>query len=334
MVRQAHHEWENIAFILSQYSIQVRENVTRMKLKKYRIFQLLEFMAAMLGALPFIGLPRTLAFRFGEWIGEAMYWLMPRRRAIGFRNLDIAFGDELSVAEKRRILRLTFKNLGKSLAEVLHFPNMSREYLREKVTIIGQEHYLAAKEQGKGVIFLAAHIGNWEMISHAQSAAGYPLNIVVRPLDNPYLDRLVTKRREMFGNTVLARRNGFKYILAALRNKETVGILMDQNTLRSRGIFVDFFSKPACTIPVIALLALRYQVPVLPAFLVRTGFDTHTIYIHEAVDIVRTGDAQQDIETNTARFNQMIEDFIRKYPDQWFWIHNRWKSQPEETTVG
>jgi KDO2-lipid IV(A) lauroyltransferase len=302
-----------------------------MKLKKYRIVQMLEFAAAMLAALPFLALPRTLAFRFGGWVGIAMFWLMPRRRAIGFRNLDIAFGDELSVAEKTRILRLTFKNLGKSLAEVLHFPDMDREYILKKVAIIGQEHYLTAKKQEKGVIYLTAHIGNWEMAAHAQSAAGYPSHLVVRPLDNPYLDRLVTKRREMFGNTVLARRNGLRDILAALRKKEAVGILMDQNTLQSRGIFVDFFGKPACTIPVIALLALRYHVPVLPAFLVRTGFDTHTLYFHGEVEIIRTGDTQNDIKANTARFNAIIEEFIRKYPDQWFWIHNRWKSQPDKS---
>lgn len=302
-----------------------------MKLKKYRSVQRVEFAFAMLGALPFLVLPRRLALRLGEWVGDAMYWCMPRRRAIGLKNLHIAFGSELPDHEKERILRLTFRNLGKSLAEVLQLPRMSAEDLRKKSTVIGEEHYFAANEQGKGVIFLAAHIGNWELTPQVQSVYGYPLNVVVRPLDNPYLHRLVTKRREMFGSTMLARRNGFKHILAALRKKEAVGILMDQNTLRSRGIFVDLFGKPACTIPVIALLALRYRVPVLPAFVVRTGFDTHTLYIDKEVDIVRTGDTQKDIETNTARFNGILEDFIRKYPDQWFWIHNRWKSQPDDS---
>ncbi len=303
-----------------------------MKLKKYRGVQLFEFAFAMLGALPFIALPRRPALRFGEWVGDAMYRCMPRRRAIGLKNLHIAFGSELSEQEKTRILRLTFRNLGKSLAEVLYYPRMSVEFLREKASIIGQEHYLTAKKQGQGVIFLAAHIGNWEMTPQVQSAFGYPLHVVVRPLDNPYLDRLVTKRREMFGSTMLSRRNGFKDILAALRKKEAVGILMDQNTLSSRGgIFVDFFGKPACTTPVIALLALRYNVPVLPAFVVRTGFDTHTLYIGQDVEILRTGDTQNDIAVNTVRFNGILEDFIRKYPDQWFWIHNRWKSQPDDS---
>lgn len=301
-----------------------------MKLKKYPMVQQLEFGAAMLGALPFWVLPRPLALRFGEWVGDLMYWCMPRRRAIGLKNLTIAFGAELSDQEKTQILHLTFRNLGKSIAEEVQFPNMGREYIQTKHALVGREHYLAACAQGKGVIFLTAHTGNWEMASHIQSAAGYPARLVVRPLDNPYLDRLVTQRRELFGNLSIARRNGLKDILAALRNQETVGILMDQNTLRSRGIFVDFFGKPACTTPVIALLALRYHAPVLPAFVVRTGFDTHALYIQPPVEIVRTGDTPKDIEINTARFNKIIEDFIRQYPDQWFWIHNRWKIQPEE----
>lgn len=305
-----------------------------MKLKNYPGVPQLEFAAAMLAAWPLCVLPHRLALRCGECVGELMYHAMPRRRAIGLKNLTIAFGAEMSETEKARILRLTFRNLGKSLVEVLQLPKQSREDIQQKYSIVGQEHYLAARAQGKGVIFLAAHIGNWEMTPNVQSAAGYPLNVVVRPLDNPYLDRLVTQRREIFGSTMLSRRNGFRDILAALRKQEAVGILMDQNTLLSRGgIFVDFFGKPACTTPVIALIALRYQVPVLPAFLVRTGFDTHTLHIHPPAEILRTGDTQHDIAVNTARFNAMIADFIRQYPDQWFWIHNRWKIQPENATA-
>jgi len=299
-----------------------------MKLKKLRIVQLIEYVAAMLFALPFYLLPHTIAFRGGELIGDLMYRVMIRRRTIGFKNMDIAFGSEFSEQEKQHILRSNFRNLGKSLVEVIHFPKMSKRYLQEKVKIIGQENYLAAMSKGKGVIYLAAHLGNWEMTPHAQSAIGHPLNIVVRPLDNPFLDSIVTKMRTMHGNKLLPRRNGLKQIISALKNKEAVGILMDQNTKRNQGIFVDFFGKSACTIPVIAILALRYDVPVISGFIVRTGFDTHTLYIGPEIEIQRTGDAQKDVEVNTANLNKIIEDFIRRYPDQWFWIHNRWKNQP------
>lgn len=300
-----------------------------MKLKKLRVVQWIEYAAAITLALPFYLLPHSVAFRGGELIGDLLYRILSRRRAIGYKNLNIAFGNELSEEEKQRILKSNFRNLGKSLVEVIHFPKMSKSYLREKVTILGQENYLAAMSKGRGIIYLTAHFGNWEMSSHAQSAAGHPLSIVVRPLDNPYLDSLVTKLRTMHGNKLLARRKGLKQMISALKNKEAVGILMDQNASRSKGIFVDFFGKPACTVPVIALLALRYDVPVIPGFIVRTGFDTHTLYLGPEIEILRTGDAQKDIEANTAHFNTIIEDFIRRYPDQWFWIHNRWKNQPK-----
>ena len=301
-----------------------------MKLRKFRVIQWLQAAAALLLALPFYVLPHRAALRVGELIGAAMYRLLKRRRDIGRKNLTIAFGDALSAQEKERILAATFRNLGKSIAETLHFPKMSAAYLAEHVQIIGQENYVAAKRKGRGVIYLTAHIGNWEMASHAQSAAGHPMSIVVRPLDNVYLNRLVMRVRTLRGNRLLARSDqGLRQILAALKNQETVGILMDQNTLRSKGIFVNFFNKPACTIPVIALLALRYHVPVVSAFIVRTGFDTHELRLSPEIEIERTGDTQRDIAANTAKFNKVIEDFIRAHPDQWFWVHNRWKTQPE-----
>lgn len=299
-----------------------------MRRPKPRLLQILEYAAIVIVALPFRLLPRRLALRAGELLGELMYRSMRGRRALGLKNLTIAFGASLSDAEKQRILRATFRNLGKSVVEVLHFPGMSNAYLREKVEFVGAEHYITAMSKGRGLIFLSGHVGNWEMSSHAWSAAGHPVSIVVRPLDNTYLNNFVTRLRTMHGNRLLARSNGLKQILAALRRGEAVGILMDQNTMRSRGIFVDFFGKPACTVPVIALLALRYRVPVIPGFIVRTGFDTHTLIYGPEIEIERTGDTQKDIARNTAKFNQIIEDFIRQYPDQWFWLHNRWKNQP------
>ncbi|PIE35492.1 lipid A biosynthesis acyltransferase [candidate division KSB3 bacterium] len=299
-----------------------------MKLNTFRIIQVLEFVAAMIAVLPFRHLPCRMALRLGEFIGDLLYRLLPRRRRIGYNNLTIAFGETLSDREKDRILRTNFRNLGKSLAELLQFPRMSVDYLREKVTIVGQENFLNAKQKGRGVIYLTAHVGNWEMSSHAQSSLGNPLSIVVRPLNNPYLDNVLTRLRTMHGNKLLARNKSMRQIITSLKNKEAVGILMDQNALRSRGIFVDFFGKPACTVPVIAILALRYHVPVIPGFIVRTGFDTHTLHLGPEIEIQRTGNTQQDIAANTEHFNSIIADFIRQHPEQWFWIHNRWKTRP------
>lgn len=301
-----------------------------MKLKKLHLIQFLEFAAAMTVAWPLSLLPLRLALHVGESIGMGMYWLLKRRRELGRRNLTIAFGDTLTDSEKNAILKTTFRNLGKSIVETLHFPKMSKAYLTEHVEIVGLEHYLAAKAKGRGVLCLTGHIGNWEMSSHAQSAAGHPLSIVMRPLDNVYLNCMVERMRTLHGNRLVSRgQNGLKQILAALKANDMVGILMDQNTRRSKGIFVDFFGKPACTIPVIALVALRYHTPVISAFVVRTGFDTHRLLLSQEIEMERTGDTQKDIELNTAKLNRVLEEIIRHYPDQWFWVHNRWKAQPE-----
>ena len=176
-----------------------------MKLKKYPAVQFLEYAAAKLAVAPLYLLPRRAALHVGEWLGEAMYRLMWKRRQLGFHNLTLAFGDELSATEKERILRLNFRNLGKSLAEVVHFPKSCAADVLARVTITGQEHCAEAFRQGRGMIYLTAHIGNWEMASHAQAASGYPSTIVVRPLDNRFLDRVTTARRTMFGNTLIAR---------------------------------------------------------------------------------------------------------------------------------
>jgi Kdo2-lipid IVA lauroyltransferase/acyltransferase len=300
-----------------------------MKLKHLRSFQWLEYAAARLGTLPFAVLPPRMASRVGEGLGMGLYYTLKRRRAIGLKNLDIAFGTSLSAEQKQQILQATFRNLGKMLAEEFLFPTIDQAYLKNKVAIVGLDHYLNARRKGRGVIFLSAHFGNWELIGPPLALNGYPFNVVVRPLDNYYLDRFVFRFRTLHGNTMIDRGGGLKHIIAALKRKETVGIIVDQNTLRSKGIFVNFFGKLACTTPVVALLALRYDVPVIPIFMIRTGFDTHRLEIGAEAEILRSGDMDRDIAVNTERFNQIIETFIRQYPDQWFWVHNRWKTRPE-----
>ena len=301
-----------------------------MKLKKLKVVQFLEYAAVLVFTSPFYLLPHKTALRGGELIGKLLFRLLPSRREIGLKNLRIAFGDELSDEKREEILRTTFTNLGKTMVETLRMPKISREELLEKVEIVGEEHCQAAMAKGRGLIYLTGHMGCWEFSSHAYSAAGYRANTVMRPLDNPFLNDEICKRRMMFGNKLIYRGNGLKQILSALKKGERVGILMDQNTLRSKGIFVDFFGKPACTIPVIAIVALRYNVPVVPGFIVRTGFDTHRLVFGPEIEIERSGDRQKDIAANTAKFNTIIEDVIRQYPDQWFWIHNRWKTRPPE----
>lgn len=293
-----------------------------------RIRHFLEFLLVYGITRIFYYLPHTLSLKMGAWLGDLFYALNRRRRQIALKNLEIAFGTTKSPAERSAIARATCQNLGKSLVEIIRFPKLDPTYFQTKVTYVGLENYLNARDKGRGVIYYGSHFGNWELMPTAHAVNGYPTTFVVRSLDNPFLNQWIASLRTRFGNKVLDRREGLRKMLGILKNKESLGIVMDQNTSKKKGIFVNFFGKLACTNPVVALLALKYDTPVLPVFIVRTGLDHHTIYIEKEVELQRTGDFKRDLEVNTAAFNQILETYIRRYPDHWFWVHNRWKTQP------
>jgi len=177
---------------------------------------------------------------------------------------------------------------------------------------------------------MTAHFGAWELSSFAHSLFGYPMKFVVRPIDNANVDVLITHYRTLGGNVPIQRRSAGRDILRALRDNEAVGILFDQNTTSDEGIFVEFFGVPAATTPAIATFALRTGAAVLPGFLIweeKTG--KHRLRFDPPVELIETGNLEQDVAQNTRAFNQILENYIRKYPDQWLWIHRRWKTRPE-----
>ena len=274
-------------------------------------------------------LPRALARAAGIALARLVYLLHRRLRRVGMRNLELAFPDKSS-AERRRILKALFDGLGRQLAEFCLFPRYTRENVERVAVYQGLENYEAARQRGKGVIFLTAHLGGWEIGSFVHSLNGYPLHVVVRALDNPYLDRLVDGYRRLHGNSTFDKQDFARGLLGALRGGETVGILMDQNMTPPQGVFVDFFGKAACTASGVARVALRTGAAVVPAFTLwdaaqgkyRVQFDT-------ALELARTGDEEADALTNTAAFTKVIEDYARQYPEQWLWVHRRWKTRPE-----
>lgn len=277
-----------------------------------------------LGALP-RPLARALAMAFARFI----YLAHPRFRRVGLRNLEIAFPDK-SDGECRRILRGVFDNLGRLLAEVCLFPRYTRENVARVATYDGFENFEAARARGKGVIFMTAHLGGWEVGSFVHSLLGNPMHVVVRALDNPYLDRMATRYRTLHGNGVIEKADFARGLLAALKAGETVGILMDQNMTPPQGVFVDFFGEAACTAGGPAKVALRTDAAVVPAF---TIWDAerrrYRIHFDPALPLVRTGNEEADIIANTALFTRVIEDYARRYPEQWLWVHRRWKTRPE-----
>ena len=280
-------------------------------------------LAALIGVLPC-----PLSRGIGIALGMLTYWLYPRLRRVGRRNLDLAFPDR-SRAEKKRILRGVYVNLGRLLAEFCLFPRYTPENVARVAVYEGFENFATANSLGKGVVFLTAHLGGWEVSSFAHSLYGHPMDIVMRPLDNPYVDAMVDRYRTLHGNRTFPKQDFARGLLTALRHGNTVGILMDTNMTPPQGAFVNFFGIPACTATGLARVALHTEAAVLPAFGV---WDKHLgkykICFEPALILVRTGDDEADALANTAMFTQVIERYVTKYPDQWLWVHRRWKTRP------
>jgi Kdo2-lipid IVA lauroyltransferase/acyltransferase len=290
--------------------------------------QRLEYAAAW----PFIKilgiLPRPLARATGIGLAWAVYLLHVRLRQVGMRNLAMAF-PEKSEAERARILRGEFASLGRQLAEVCHFPQYTRENVEQVVVYDGLENYEQAYARGKGVLFLTAHFGGWELSAFTHSLHGHWMHVVVRAMDNVYLDRLIRRYRTMHGNQIAEKDDFVRGLLAAMKAGEVVGILMDTNMTPPQGIFVDFFGIPACTASGLARIALRTDAAVVPTFTIWDAeLGKYRLRFDPAVELVRTGDLEADIKANTQKFTSIIEEYVRKYPEQWLWVHRRWKTRP------
>jgi KDO2-lipid IV(A) lauroyltransferase len=292
----------------------------------------LEYTAARTVLTGLRWLPRSMAVATGRGIGRLAYKVGGRLQRTGLRNLELAF-PALSEQERARILRGCFINLGRLLGEVSHFPRATPESLRQIIECEGLENLEAARANGRGVILFTGHLGAWELSSFALSAFGYPLNFLVRRIDNPLVEQLIEKTRTRFGNRSIDKRAAARPMLRALHAGEMLGILVDLNTQPHEGIFVDFFGIPASTTVGLASIALRTDAAVLPIFVPwdeqRQRF---LLRIDPPLTITPTGDEREDVRQLTAQFTSVIEKYVRRYPDQWLWIHKRWNTRPNEET--
>lgn len=277
----------------------------------------------LLGALPW-----GTALFVSRLFAALIYLFHSKLRRNVLLNLTLAFPDS-SLAGRRRVLRGVYANLARLLGAFSQIPKLTPGNISQYVIYDGFENYLEAKEQGKGVLFLTAHIGAWELCPVAHALYGHPLKFLVRPIDNPLVDQLVNRYRSQCGNQVIDKKNAVREIVRALKSNEALGILIDQNTTLDDGIFVNFFGIPACTTTSLATLALRTGALVLPGFLIwDRKLKKHRLRFEAPVQVRRTGDFQADIALNTRMFNQILEEIVRKYPDQWLWVHRRWKTRP------
>lgn len=274
-------------------------------------------------------LPRPLARAAGILLGYKMYLLLGRLRRVGMRNLELAF-PEKSRKEKKKILHGVYRSLGRQLAEFCLFPRYTPENTKNLFSYDGFENFEAANARGKGIFYLTAHFGGWEVSSFLHSLHGHPMHIIVRDLDNPYVQGLVQRYRSMHGNQTHDKDDFARGLIEAMRKGEGVGVLMDTNMTPPQGVFVDFFGTPACTASGIARVALRTDAAVIPAFMIWDSvLGRYRLRFEPALELIRTGDDEADAVANTARFTKAIEDIVRRFPDQWLWVHRRWRTRPQ-----
>ena len=274
-------------------------------------------------------LPRPIARTIAIAFGLTVYVVHRRLRHVGMRNLELAF-PKMPARERRRILRGEFISMGRQLAEFCLFPTYTSKNISQVVIYDGFENFERALARGKGVLFLTGHLGGWEISAFAHSLHGHPLAIVMRSLDNRSVNSLIERYRTLHGNRTVDKDDFVRGLLSAMRAGETVGILMDTNMTPPQGVFVDFFGIPACTASGLARIALRTDAAVIPGFsLWNSELRKYVLHFDPAVELIRTGDDQADVIANTAKFTSIIEDYVRRYPEQWLWVHRRWKTRPE-----
>ena len=288
----------------------------------------LEYWLVMAVARPLGRLPRGLARRLAGVLAWSVYVLHGRLRCVGERNLERAFPG-LSARERKEILRGVFRSLGRQLVEFCRMSRYTAENTRGWIRTEGLDHYLAARARGKGVLIVTGHMGAWELSSFYHSLMGYPMSMVARPLDNRRLDQFVNGIRCLHGNRVLPKDDFARGRLTAMHKGETVGILMDTNMTPPQGVFVNFFGKQACTASGVARVALKTGAAVLPGFMLWEEAErSYMLHFGPQLVFERTTDAEADIVAATQQCTSAIESWIRRYPDQWLWIHRRWKTRP------
>jgi KDO2-lipid IV(A) lauroyltransferase len=273
-------------------------------------------------------LPRSQARFVAVAFVRLLYSSLPRLRQTAQINLEIALPSQ-SATQRQRLVLSMLRSLGWMAVEFARFPRYTKENIGNSIVLDGHENFLQGHRRGKGVLFLTCHIGAWELSSFAHAFYGFPLYYMARHIDNLRVDELVNSYRRLSGNRPIFKNESARAMLRILKEGGTVGILADQNTMPEEAVFVDFFGKAASTTTGLARVALHTDAAVVPGYAVwDSDIGKYRLRFEPPVELSRTGNLEQDVVENTRRFTRIIEEVVRKYPDQWIWVHARWKTRP------
>ena len=283
---------------------------------------LAEYGAAMVALKSLEWAPLPVANALARGYARLLDLAIPRLRHVARQNLAMAL-PEFTPQRHAEIVDGVFRSIARILVCFAKFPAIRRQPLDRWIRLEGGEYFDEALRSGRGVLFLTAHLGNWELSAFAHGLLTGPMNVVVRPLDNPLLDRLVERRRALTGNRPIGKKNFARAILKALEANQAVGILIDQNALLDTGVFVDFFGVPACAGTGFAKFAAHSGATVIPGFALWSEQEGRYV-LRFYPPLAMTGDTLRDTQAVQAA----VEAVIREHPDQWLWIHRRWKTRP------
>jgi KDO2-lipid IV(A) lauroyltransferase len=273
-------------------------------------------------------LPRRAARAYGAGVALVFFAVVPRLKRIALFNLKLAFPD-WSDERRQEVVGGMIRQLGWMGGEFSQFPKYTAERIKESVLLDGLENFLAAERAEKGVLVLTGHFSAWELAPFAQARFGFPLSFLAREVENPRVDTLVNSYRTLSGNRPIEKNQSARAVLRVLGGGGAVGILADQNTILEEGVFVDFFGIPACTTTGIARMALHTGAAVVPGYILwDAAMGKYRLRFDAALELARSENTEADVLENTARFTKVIEEIVRKNPEQWVWVHKRWKTRP------
>jgi KDO2-lipid IV(A) lauroyltransferase len=295
------------------------------RIKNWFLFRLITALVSFLNFLP-----RNTAISLAGFLGRLSYFLISPARRKTKENLKLAFGSELSEKQIKKIAIQVFVNLGKNVVDAVRLKKTRWEDVEKITEIEGLEYFDTAYRAGKGVIGFTGHIGNFELMAAYFSLRGYKLSVIGREVYDPRLDRLLVENRESVGLKNISSFDGVKPLLKVLKKGEFLGILADQDSSRVRGIFVDFFGRPARTPVGPVLLAYKTGSPIVPMAIVRKGKNRYKIIVKPPVELACSDNQEKDVTDTLQRCTDALASIIRQYPDQWLWMHDRWKSKQEQ----